>query len=110
MATRIIHLDGTLAAGAGFTELAPALTPPEGLRWTIVELRPTFQRDGTFRGFFDTELYHEIEREDVVALGEPHIVALDVVQPHAYHVFFNNRDAALTNRVGIDITVEEAPV
>jgi len=110
LATRIIHLDATLAAGAVFTELGPPLIPAEGLRWTIVELRPVFQRVGTFRGFFDTELYHEIDQEEVVQYGEPHVVALDVIASHAYHVFFSNRDLVNTNRVAIDITVEESPV
>lgn len=108
MATRINRVAGVLAASATAFELTGApLQPPTGLKWTIVELRPFFDRLGRIQGKYDTELYHEIDQRDVIQYNKPHTVALDIVVPHKYDVLGFD-DSTLGQNVGMDIVIEES--
>jgi hypothetical protein len=109
MATRIFTLLATLGAGDQNTELTGSpLSPPSGIKWTIVELRVENAMDSHVDGYFDTEKYHTIYQEDVNQHSQPHVVALDVVQPHAYHVFASD-DSGGGGDVKVTIVVEESP-
>lgn len=110
MATRIFRLITTLTASQLNKELTDSpLQPPSGLKWTIVELRPFFEQKGRIFTKFDTEQYHDIDREDVLQYGKPQTVALDIVQPHKYEVRADDL-SGIAQAVGISVIVEESPV
>lgn len=110
MATRIFKVKKALAASAVNDELTGSpLQPPSGLKWTIVELRPFFGGNGNVKGKFDTEQYHEIDRQDVIQYGKPHTVALDIIQPHKYEIRADDESAA-PNTIGETIVVEESAI
>lgn len=109
MATRITRVSATVAGSASGTALTGSpLTPPTGLKWTIVELRPTFEGAGQVDFYFDTELYHTVDSEDVNQYGKPQTVALDVVQPHQYRILGTDRSGS-NNLIIVDIVYEESP-
>lgn len=110
MATRTIDINTVVAASAADTELGGSpLAPPTGLKWTIAEIRPYFNAAGLIRFFFDTEEYHKVRRQDVVQYGQPHVVALDIVQPHKYVIKGTDLSAA-PNEMGATVVLEESPV
>jgi len=95
MATRIKIATKTLLAGANGTEADEGpFTPPTGLVWTIVELRPDSAVANLYRGFYDTEEYHDIDSRDTDTYGKPHVVAIDIIQPHKYTVKWNDNGGA----------------
>lgn len=98
----------TLTAGqtAGAAAEGP-LSPPTGLIWTIVELRPDADIDNLFRGFYDTEEYHDIGSEDTDTYGHPHVVALDVIQPHYYTCKWDDEGGA-GGDVKCTVVIEES--
>lgn len=106
MATRIILVKGSV--GTSETELQPDLQPPSGIRWTIVELRPRASASATVRGYFDTELYHEM-RTSVTpgAYPKPHTIALDIQIPHVYTLKAFADTGTAT--VEVEVVVEESP-
>lgn len=106
MATRIFLIRGS--ATTSETELSPNLQPPSGLRWTIVELRPRASAAATVRGYFDTELYHEIRTSITpTAYPKPHTVALDIQIPHVYRL--TGQADTGTATVEVEVVVEESP-
>jgi len=107
LATRIFLKEGT-SIGTTLTELGTGLTPPDGIKWTLVEIRPRFSAAGVMVGKFNEEEYHRIK--SVVTPGayaRPHTVALDIVKPHAYHVF--GQAATGTIDIDVELVVEESP-
>lgn len=106
MATRIFLIRGSVTTSE--TELSPTLSPPSGIRWTIVELRPRATASCTVRGYFDTELYHEI-RTTVTpgAFPKPHTIALDIQLPHQYKLAAFADSG--TQTVEVEVVVEESP-
>lgn len=108
MATRIKRVSVTLGAGATGTEADEGpITPPTGLVWTIVELRPDSAIANLFRGFYDTEEYHDIGSEDTDTYGKPHVVAIDIIQPHKYTAKWNDEGGA-GGDVKATIVIEES--
>jgi hypothetical protein len=112
MATRIFLLRAT-SVGTTMTEIptvdgATKLSPPAGLKWTVVELRVSLSAAGEWVMYFDTEKYFNGRYElDFGKIGKPHTVALDVVQPH--FVQLKARADTGTINVNAEIVVEEAP-
>ena len=108
MATRIKRMTATLLAAATGTEADEGpLTPPTGLVWTIVELRPDSLIDNLYRGFYDTEEYHDIGSEDTDTYGKPATVAIDIIQPHKYTVKWNDEGGA-GGDVKATVVIEES--
>ncbi len=108
MATRIIKRTYVLLANdVDKAATEGPLSPPSGLKWTIVEIRLAMDGAGEMKGKFDTELYHEIDEEDTVQFGTPQICALDVVQPHQYNISFTDTSGA-GNTARATIVVEES--
>ncbi|MEM3979983.1 MAG: hypothetical protein QXF79_01840, partial [Ignisphaera sp.] len=87
MATRIFLLRGT-GIGTSMTTVstvdgADKLTPPAGLKWTLVEIRAALSAAGEWAIYYDTEKYYNGRQElDFGQTFKPHTVALDIVQPH----------------------------
>jgi len=113
MATRIFLLRGT-SIGTSFTVVntidgADRLTPPAGLKWTLVEIRVALSAAGEWAIYFDTEKYYNGRQElDFGQKGKPHTVALDVVQPHFIQLKAKADTGTIT--VNAELVVEEAPV
>jgi len=107
MATRIFRLYGTHAGNDIIQLTNSPLAPPSGVKWTIVQLDVAMGDVGHVQGFFDTELYHDIDEEDTVQFGKPQTLALDIVQPHKYVV--NSIDTSgNTPTTKVTIVVEES--
>lgn len=109
MATRILKFDATV--GTTETTLGE-LSPPAGIKWTVVEIR-TFDPGGTnyvvYRTYFDTELYHTIDsRVTPRQHPRPHVVGVDIAQPHTFRVTAQANAAGQTAIV--EVVVEESPL
>jgi len=59
------------------------------------------------QGNFDTELYHDIDSNDINTYHRPHYVALDVNGTHEYSIVMTNNGTA-SGTLGVDIVVEES--
>jgi hypothetical protein len=109
MATRIYTLQGTIPANTSDVELTGSpLSPPTGVKWTVVELRPVASADVAFSFFFDTELYHTITYADINLYKKPHTLALDLATPHKYSVRCSNPTASPQD-VAVTVVIEESP-
>lgn len=109
MATRIFRLYGTLGVSAADQVLTNGpLSPPSGIKWTVVEYRPAMGDLGHIDCFFDTELYHTLVQESTNQIAMPRVVALDIVQPHQLRVLATD-DSGNGQDVDIEIVVEESP-
>jgi len=107
LATRIFLREGT-GIPTALTEIGAPLTPPDGIKWTLVEIRPRFSAAGVMVGKFNEEEYHRIKSVVTpTAYARPHTVALDIVKPHAYHVF--GQAASGTIDIDVELVVEESP-
>lgn len=112
MATRIIRLHGT-AFGTGGAVLEDEdgnqfIQPPNGIKWTIVEIRMAMSAAGYAHGFFDTEKYHSLRQAiDFLAKGVPQTVTLDVVQPHQYSITVFADSGTID--ADAELVIEESP-
>jgi len=107
LATRIFHRGAT---GIGTTETAigSTLGPPDGVKWTLVEIRPRFSAAGQVRIKFNEEEYYRID--SAVTPGsypQPHTVALDIVKPH--QVFVYGIADSGTIDIDVELVIEESP-
>ena len=107
MATRIILRRAT-GVGTSETAVGDVLSPPAGLKWTLVEIRPRATASSTVRIYFDTELYYEIRTAITPgAYARPHTVTLDVMQPHTLAVKAMADTA--TADIEVELVIEESP-
>jgi len=112
MATRIFLFKGT-SIGTTMTTVntidgADRLTPPSGLKWTLVEIRIAMSAAGEWAIYFDTEKYYNGRQElDFGQTFKPHTVALDIVQPH--FIQLKAKADSGTLNINAELVVEEAP-
>ncbi|MDE1868179.1 MAG: hypothetical protein KGI08_10790 [Thaumarchaeota archaeon] len=106
MATKQLNRTVSLTASQANIEAGTGDTPPAGLTWTIVELRPYFQGKGDFFMFIDDQQRVQIASEDVATYGKPMVLGVTIKQPVILHWKFTDRSAAV-NAVGVDSTIEE---
>ena len=115
MATRTKIEVGT-GIGTSFESIGSDVTPPDGIKWTLVEFSYAFGVNGTPANGqgqikFDEEIYHTIDSDVHNTLGgenqkNKEIVAIDVIQPHKL-VIQAKADAA-TISVTAQLTIEES--
>jgi hypothetical protein len=108
MATRILRQTFTNSGSDTVNSNEGPLSPPSAIKWTIVELRPAFYGAGYMDGYFDTEKYHTIDSNDVDQYGKPHVIALDVVQPHQYKLQLTDTSGSGGTNI-VDVVIEESP-
>ena len=112
MATRIFRFYITLNAGqanngAQGNPSPFTVTAPSGINRRIVEIRPWGTQPFEYQGNYDTELYHDIDSNDINTYHRPHYVALDINGTHEYSVVMTNNGTA-TGTFGVDLVVEES--
>lgn len=107
MATRILYRSGSV--GTADTPVGDVVTPPEGIKWTLVEIRPRFSGTGTLKILFDTELYYTI-RSTVTpgTYAKPHVVAIDVAKPHRLVLTGAADSGNIT--IECELVIEESPL
>jgi len=109
MATRIIPLTITLAANdAQIAMTGGPLSPPSGIKWTVVELRVAMGDLGYIQFYFDSELYHTVYQSQVDQYGKPETLALDIIQPHQYRILATDL-GGVGQDVVVQVVVEESP-
>ena len=106
MATKQLNRTTTLTANQVNLEAGTGDTPPAGLTWTVVELRPYFAGKGDYFLFVDDQQRIQISSEDVATYGKPLVLGVTIKQPVILHDKFTDRSGA-SNFVGVDFTVEE---
>ena len=112
MATRIFRFYITLTAsqannGAQGNPSPFTVTAPSNINRRIVEIRPWGTQAFEFQGNYDTELYHDIDSNDINTYHRPHYVALDINGTHQYSIVITNNGSA-TGTFGVDVVVEES--
>jgi len=112
MATRIFRFYVTLSAGqanngASGNPSPFTITAPSGINRRIVEIRPWGTQGFEYQGNYDTELYHDIDSNDINTYHRPHYVALDINGTHEYSVVMTN-DGTASGTFGVDLVVEES--
>jgi hypothetical protein len=112
MATRIFRFTISLNAGQSNngSQGNPSpftITAPAGINRRIVEIRPWGTQPFEYQGNYDTELYHDIDSNDINTYHRPHYVALDINGTHEYSVVMTNNGTA-TGTFGVDLVVEES--
>ncbi len=112
MATRIFRFTVTLNAGQkndgqGGDPQPFTITVPQGIVRTIVELRPWGTQPFEYQGSYDTELYHDIDSNDINTYHRPHFVGLQITNTHTYSVIMSNLGSA-SGTFGVDVVVEES--
>ena len=112
MATRIFRFTISLSAGQANNDASgnPApfvVTAPSGINRRIVEIRPWGTQSFEYQGNYDTELYHDIDSNDINTYHRPHYVALDINGTHEYSVVVTNNSTA-SGTFGVDLVVEES--
>jgi len=112
MATRIFRFYISLSAGQANNGASgnPApftITAPSGINRRIVEIRPWGTQPFEFQGNYDTELYHDIDSNDINTYHRPHYVALDINGTHQYSIVMTNNGTA-SGTLGVDVVVEES--
>ncbi len=111
MATRIFRFKTQLNAGqsndgaSGDPQIF-TITAPSGVNRTIVELRPFGDGPFEYKGSYDTELYHDIDSDDINTFHRPHFVGLLINGTHSYNVIMTNLGTS-TGNFGVDVVVEE---
>jgi hypothetical protein len=111
MATRIIRFKVSLNAGQsnngqGGNPAPFVIQTPTGFQRTIVEVRPFGDQPFEYQGNYDTELYHDIDSDDINTYHRPHYVGLVILTTHQYSAIMTNNGTA-TGNFGVDIVVEE---
>jgi hypothetical protein len=112
VATRIFRFYITLAAGqanngAQGNPSPFTITAPSGINRRIVEIRPWGTQSFEYQGNYDTELYHDIDSNDINTYHRPHYVALDINGTHQYSVVMTNNGSS-SGTFGVDLVVEES--
>jgi len=112
MATRIFRFYISLSAGqanngAQGNPSPFTVTAPSGINRRIVEIRPWGTQAFEYQGNYDTELYHDIDSNDINTYHRPHYVALDINGTHEYSVVVTNNSTA-SGTFGVDLVVEES--
>lgn len=112
MATRIYRFTVTLNAGqtndGQGSDPAPfSISPPQGIVRTIVEIRPWGTQPFEYKGYYDTELYHDIDSNDINTYHRPHFVGLQITFTHQYVIQMTNLGTA-SGTFGVDVVVEES--
>ena len=106
MATKQLNRILALTSNQTLIESGTGDTPPAGLTWTVVELRPYFQGKGDYFLFIDDQQRIQVASEDVATYGTPTVLGITIKQPVTLHTKFSDRSAA-NNNVGVDMTIEE---
>ncbi|MEM3844063.1 hypothetical protein [Metallosphaera sp.] len=111
MATRIFRFTVSLNAGqkndgVGGDPQPFTITPPSGVVRTIVEIRPWGTQPFEYQGYYDTELYHVIDSNDIQTYHRPHFVGLQVTFTHNYNIQMTNLGSS-AGTFGVDVVVEE---
>jgi len=112
MATRIFRFTISLAAGqanngASGNPSPFTITAPSGINRRIVEIRPWGTQPFEMQGNYDTELYHDIDSNDINTYHRPHYVALDINGTHQYSIVITNNGSS-SGTFGVDVVVEES--
>jgi len=112
MATRIFRFTISLSAGqanngTGGNPSPFVVTAPSGINRRIVEIRPWGTQAFEYQGNYDTELYHDIDSNDINTYHRPHYVALDINGTHQYSIVITNNGSA-SGTFGVDVVVEES--
>ncbi len=112
MATRIFRFVINLSAGQtnngqGGNPPPFTISPPQGVVRTIVELRPWGTQSFEYQGYYDTELYHDIDSNDINTYHRPHFVGLQVTFTHQYIIQITNTSSS-SGTFGVDVVVEES--
>ncbi|MEM3845050.1 MAG: hypothetical protein QXU98_05055 [Candidatus Parvarchaeota archaeon] len=111
MATRIYRFTVTLNAGQtnngqGGNPAQFSISPPQGINRTIVEIRPWGTQPFEYQGYYDTELYHDIDSNDINTYHRPHFVGLLITYTHSYIAQITNNGSSV-GQFGVDLVVEE---
>ncbi|MEM3828460.1 MAG: hypothetical protein QXP36_04515 [Conexivisphaerales archaeon] len=111
MATRIYRFTVNLNAGQtnngqGGNPAQFSISPPQGINRTIVEIRPWGTGPFEYQGYYDTELYHDIDSNDINTYHRPHFVGLLITYTHSYIAQMTNLGSS-SGTFGVDIVVEE---
>jgi len=112
VATRIFRFYVSLSAGqanngTGGNPSPFTITAPSGINRRIVEIRPWGTQAFEYQGNYDTELYHDIDSNDINTYHRPHYVALDINGTHEYSVVMTNNGSS-SGTFGVDVVVEES--
>jgi len=112
MATRIFRFYISLSAGqanngAQGNPSPFTITAPSNINRRIVEIRPWGTQSFEYQGNYDTELYHDIDSNDINTYHRPHYVALDINGTHQYSIVITNNGSS-TGTFGVDLVVEES--
>ena len=112
VATRIFRFYVSLSAGqanngTGGNPSPFTVTAPSGINRRIVEIRPWGTQSFEYQGNYDTELYHDIDSNDINTYHRPHYVALDINGTHEYSVVMTNNGSS-SGTFGVDLVVEES--
>jgi len=116
MATRIFRFVTTLNSGqtndgaSGDPAPFQISVPTEGVQRTIVEIRPFGVDAFEYTGYYDTELYHDIDSSDVQTFHRPHFVGLTLTGTHYYKAMITNKGSGNSEAFGVDIVVEETAI
>jgi len=112
VATRIFRFYISLNAGqanngASGNPSPFVITAPSGINRRIVEIRPWGTQPFEYQGNYDTELYHDIDSNDINTYHRPHYVALDINGTHQYSIVITNNGSS-SGTFGVDVVVEES--
>jgi len=84
--------------------------PSQNVQRTIVEIRPFGADAFEYTGYYDTELYHDIDSNDVNTYHRPHFVGLTLTGTHQYVAQMVNKGTTSGALFGVDIVVEETAI
>jgi hypothetical protein len=84
--------------------------PSQDVQRTIVEIRPFGADAFEYIGLYDTELYHDIDSNDIQTYHRPHFVGLTLTGTHQYAAQMTNKGTTSGALFGVDIVVEETAV
>jgi hypothetical protein len=116
MATRIFRFTCNLNPGQsndganGDPDQFVINVPSQNVQRTIVEIRPFGADEFEYIGLYDTELYHDIDSNDINTYHRPHFVGLTLTGTHQYVAQMTNKGTTSGALYGVDIVVEETAI
>jgi hypothetical protein len=84
--------------------------PSQDVQRTIVEIRPFGADAFEYTGYYDTDLYHDIDSNDINTYHRPHFVGLTLTGTHYYVAQMVNKGTTSGALYGVDIVVEETAI
>jgi hypothetical protein len=116
MATRIYRFVTTLNSGqtndgvSDDPDYFEISVPSQNVQRTIVEIRPFGVDAFEYVGYYDTQLYHDIDSSDIQTFHRPHFVGLTLTGTHIYKAMITNKGSGNGESFGVDIVVEETAI